>query len=455
MWGGTRLPLPAPGRRRISIHPPRVGWDHSAVAQDLVCGISIHPPRVGWDGRSRTAHRTTSDFNPPTPCGVGPLRRLLSECSMGNFNPPTPCGVGPDALVGCTRDQEFQSTHPVWGGTLYSAIRCSAWEFQSTHPVWGGTSQHLQEARFVVISIHPPRVGWDRRRAIGFGYGHHFNPPTPCGVGLHRNQPAASHKQFQSTHPVWGGTPGQEGKHRLGRYFNPPTPCGVGPRAGHPCRCIHRFQSTHPVWGGTRAAQDYGRRYYISIHPPRVGWDRCAIAESITEDISIHPPRVGWDLQLERNYAGISSFQSTHPVWGGTFLRTGCLACPVISIHPPRVGWDQNGMPSPVRSLAISIHPPRVGWDSTCLPWILLVLAFQSTHPVWGGTSAPWVMVGYVPHFNPPTPCGVGPVGGVRLFCHQDFNPPTPCGVGPGCSMCGFGIHMISIHPPRVGWDAW
>ena len=35
--------------RRISIHPPREGWDFHLLVVDGVCDISIHPPREGWD----------------------------------------------------------------------------------------------------------------------------------------------------------------------------------------------------------------------------------------------------------------------------------------------------------------------------------------------------------------------------------------------------------------------
>ena len=58
-----------------------------------------------------------------------------------------------------------------------------------------------------------------------------------------------------------------------------------------------------------------------------------------------------------------ASFQSTHPVWGGTTFSLVHSFTSKISIHPPRVGWDFLVM-NPQKCLyAISIHPPRVGWD--------------------------------------------------------------------------------------------
>ena len=168
----------------ISIHPPRVGWDAGMPDHARRIVISIHPPRVGWDCTGQ-----------------------LPEPSVSYFNPPTPCGVG--RLYGGTNKQErrFQSTHPVWGGTLISVSvipssrhfnpptpcgvgpimrlqsSCTA-VFQSTHPVWGGTGLDQLAAQHKNISIHPPRVGWDSASSSLRLAERHFNPPTPCGVGL-------------------------------------------------------------------------------------------------------------------------------------------------------------------------------------------------------------------------------------------------------------------------------
>ena len=123
-------------------------------------GISIHPPRVGWDAKYSAAHSSACNFNPPTPCGVGP-----SGSASGNieeyFNPPTPCGVGLLLLSCGIRGVIFQSTHPVWGGTFFQFFMIC----------------------ILHISIHPPRVGWDGSAPCPSRRPRHFNPPTPCGVG--------------------------------------------------------------------------------------------------------------------------------------------------------------------------------------------------------------------------------------------------------------------------------
>ena len=101
--------------------------------------ISIHPPRVGRDWNCALYSSKVADFNPPSPCGEG----LLRSCFQ----------------VGVER---FQSTLPVWGGTI----------FGQRHGERHG------------ISIHPPRVGRDFDMA-------NYNAATNA---------------FQSTLPVWGGT---------------------------------------------------------------------------------------------------------------------------------------------------------------------------------------------------------------------------------------------------------
>ena len=201
-----------PDRRTISIHPPREGWDVYAetynrkqhyfnpptprgvghqsargclvpqrdfnpptprgVGQDPLDGsacllsISIHPPREGWDGNLCLTFRGTSYFNPPTPRGVG---RPPQEPSRyrSHFNPPTPRGVGRLLALCQRRFSQFQSTHPARGGTRQTGNKNSAiLLFQSTHPARGGTTYPAQERQPDIISIHPPREGWDTPLAM-------------------------------------------------------------------------------------------------------------------------------------------------------------------------------------------------------------------------------------------------------------------------------------------------
>ena len=57
-------------------------------------------------------------------------------------------------------------------------------KFQSTHPVWDGTIRFRRAFDRMLISIHPSRVGWD----ASFFYD------------------IVKYSRFQSTHPVWDGT---------------------------------------------------------------------------------------------------------------------------------------------------------------------------------------------------------------------------------------------------------
>ena len=172
------------------------------------------------------------------------------EAANTYFNPPTPWGVG-----------RFQV-----GGQWVTK------KFQSTHPVGGGTHGPGQLPLRSLISIHPPRGGWDLIFHSCWHSPCHFNPPTPWGVGpLAWVFPSASRK-FQSTHPVGGGT------------------CGYAV-----ADALAKFQSTHPVGGGTKRIEVFGNHDTISIHPPRGGWDKVLQTVIDIAGISIHPPRGGWD----------------------------------------------------------------------------------------------------------------------------------------------------------------
>ena len=189
MWGGTALYSAGSPARLISIHPPRVGWDpRSPRAGGIRSAISIHPPRVGWD-------------YVPSP----------SSHLSAHFNPPTPCGVGLEALHAVDDAQQFQSTHPVWGGTPSGpSLFLSRMNFNPPTPCGVGPLSASRVSCVGLISIHPPRVGWDAR-AFGISVAKNdFNPPTPCGVGHPSALRRATPSGFQSTHPVWGGTAGRQ-----------------------------------------------------------------------------------------------------------------------------------------------------------------------------------------------------------------------------------------------------
>ena len=145
-----------------------------------------------------------------------------------DFNPPIPCGMGHDSLIFNAKFFKFQSTHPVWDGTLHV-----------------DRDPHIR-----IISIHPSRVGWDIHLRTFAAAIDNFNPPIPCGMGLKLIDNICDIFLFQSTHPVWDGT----------------TECPAADMRV-------RFQSTHPVWDGTCVSDGGAGDLAISIHPSRVGWD--------------------------------------------------------------------------------------------------------------------------------------------------------------------------------------
>ena len=147
-----------------------------------------------------------------------------------HFNPPSPCGEGP---AGCPGEHDLGhiSIHPprVGRDPWLVQVQRRARYFNPPSPCGEGPFQRLACADLKLISIHPPRVGRDYKK----------------------REKSGEKRRFQSTLPVWGGTPGSGGS-------------GTGGS---------EFQSTLPVWGGTSSTNRECGSFRISIHPPRVGRD--------------------------------------------------------------------------------------------------------------------------------------------------------------------------------------
>ena len=80
--------------------------------------------------------------------------------------------------------------------------------FQSTLPVWGGTKIGDIPNDVRRISIHPPRVGRDEcdRQPVPAETGISIHPPR-VGRDEDFEVVVSLDAVFQSTLPVWGGTP--------------------------------------------------------------------------------------------------------------------------------------------------------------------------------------------------------------------------------------------------------
>ena len=206
VWGATPAPGEVAGALGISIHAPRVGSDR--------CGQGWRGPPWHFNPRSPCGERPArrllpadrrADFNPRSPCGERLLggygskghrdfnprspcgeRRRAAGCSRGghaDFNPRSPCGErrdqgGPaDGLCG------FQSTLPVWGATLTAQSTPCAFRFQSTLPVWGATTLDTWATQIL-----------------------RFQSTLPVWGATTMTTRCRRRKAFQSTLPVWGAT---------------------------------------------------------------------------------------------------------------------------------------------------------------------------------------------------------------------------------------------------------
>ena len=237
--------------------------------------------------------------------------------------------------------------------------------FQSTHPGWGAT--------FSLI-----------KRNLRLNS---FNPRTPGGVRLLRNNALVAMRVFQSTHPGWGAT----------------QPIYLGELSAE-------FQSTHPGWGATQHQLQMKRFTDVSIHAPRVGCDapqhspepclrgfnprtpggvrpgRPFIASSGIGRVSIHAPRVGCDSPSQGLASLSAQFQSTHPGWGATLQVNVTLGVSKVSIHAPRVGCDTIGLSSIISFICFNPRTPG-GVRRQHAYYHEKQHLFQSTHPGWGATG--------------------------------------------------------------------
>ena len=170
---------------RISIHAPRAGCDRGNISAlsgannfnpRTPCGVrlldyyplidtngfqSTHPVR-GATSLSPLAFAISLKFQSTHPVRGATLFDQARNNGRRHFNPRTPCGVRPRRRLFCSNQKPFQSTHPVRGATRYvkqktcderhfnprtpcgvrllgQALDIGRCLFQSTHPVRGAT----------------------------------------------------------------------------------------------------------------------------------------------------------------------------------------------------------------------------------------------------------------------------------------------------------------------------
>ena len=143
----------SPARLDISIHPPLAGRDAGRERVQYGVSISIHPPLAGRDCVDRNIRiRPLISIHPPLAGRDTSLFVGFAFCS--DFNPPAPCGAGPLIRYWAQMEMQFQSTRPLRGGALPS--HCNA--------------------------------GRDMVATAAQGQRAYFNPPAPCGAGLIRKR---------------------------------------------------------------------------------------------------------------------------------------------------------------------------------------------------------------------------------------------------------------------------
>ena len=191
-----------------------------------------------------------------------------------HFNPPSPCGEGQCCSVAMCFTLSFQSTLPVWGGTVQRAsLRRPNRYFNPPSPCGEGLGKGRK--RYDMQHFNPPSPCGEGPVQVPPRPedGANFNPPSPCGEGRADQKIVGDVRGISIHPPRVGRDPNDPVCRSAPRYFNPPSPCGEGL-----CRCFSPsnrpgFQSTLPVWGGTPPPKWDGFRHWISIHPPRVGRD--------------------------------------------------------------------------------------------------------------------------------------------------------------------------------------
>ena len=169
--------------------------------------------------------------------------------------------------------------------------------------------------------------------------------------------------------------------------------------------------------------------------------------------ISIHASRMGCDFFYLQTARIAAQFQSTHPVWDATVALVIAVAQARISIHASRMGCDdrRNTM-----SLTTDDFNPRIPYGMRRVIRVncLILILFQSTHPVWDATGLGCVIRRWIVDFNPRIPYGMRPDGNVVGAQRCISIHASRMGCDPA-SCDGWSSRSISIHASRMGCDSY
>ena len=184
VWGATPRRTPAPC---IPCHfnprPPCGGRLRRGPGRLQRKKISIHAPRVGGDHSRCNGNYIKVKFQSTPPVWGATSGALQWNKWRTYFNPRPPCG-GRRSTASGAHEVVIISIHAprVGGDILIFTLTVCAISFQSTPPVWGATPGGWRQRWYgQCISIHAPRVGGDAVLGTAVGIGTDFNPRPPCG----------------------------------------------------------------------------------------------------------------------------------------------------------------------------------------------------------------------------------------------------------------------------------
>ena len=394
--------------------------------------ISIRAPRAGCDQAAATKKGFMSEFQSTRPVWGATRSPMWRSCSSRYFNPRAPCGARLGPALSLSPSLLISIHAPRVGRDRRDLESEQWWRAISIHAPRVGRDQEIIDGwRQQFISIHAPRVGRDvftlnRRKKMH-------------KISIHA--PRVGRDRWRSTfRPMWN-------------YFNPRAPCGA--RRHPPALSIKNavFQSTRPVWGATCGSILINHGADISIHAPRVGRDLGA-ADIGTTDTTFQSTRPVWGATTPSlKTLPTMRFQSTRPVWGATLMVS--INSFITAFQSTRPVWGATRKSPEAHGRPRKFQSTRPVWGATTFaPVVVSVTIFQSTRPVWGATSflLSWYLRRIISIHAPRVGRDVDKVRGYPI--HAYFNPRAPCGARPIDDGDSHRLRWISIHAPRVGRDA-
>ena len=278
-----------------------------------------------------------------------------NEAILRNFNPPAPCGAGPLIPRPVLDTVTFQSTRPLRGGTGCLGKDVGRRKISIHPPLAGRDPKRSVIVIVFVISIHPPRAVIDDARNIS------IHPP------LAGRDPAAD----------------RVADRRALISIHPPL---AGRDARNAARCPRTVISIHPPLAGRDRSPATGPPWRsISIHPPLAGRDQSAENADCAANISIHPPLAGRDRAPPSVWPSAGNFNPPAPCGAG---RDGLRSAgsPVYFNPPAPCGAGLRAQTR--RKRAQHFNPPAPCGAGPILSSIESnTFVFQSTRPLRGGTA--------------------------------------------------------------------